>query len=361
MPAGTATGGDLPSMIEAHRFAAGAAAYTLGEDDSVHLERHVARMLLYETLTSCSQLFMTVTILIQLFGIAARRFVGASSVRSATANVLLPLLTAQWLWLPSPWSWPFGSDDGREVPPPIDGWMTRFYFCYLTYETLFVTLMPLVYAKLRAQFHPWDWDGMMERWQRAVGLSTTLRGRRLRSLFFQLVGTVGVVTPFLGSGLHVWALWRGVVPWWFRPDVAVHVAWTTVQYAVLASALLCLLVSLQVAPWIESRMTAERAMLSMDTSMRRGGGFTGTHAELLAEQARRASSAPSPLQPGHPPAAVVVLRVDETCSVCCSTYVSTDRCASIAPCGHTFHETCLRDWLQSGNNPACPLCGTRVV
>jgi len=45
------------------------------------------------------------------------------------------------------------------------------------------------------------------------------------------------------------------------------------------------------------------------------------------------------------------------CSICMSDYSEDHFCATL-PCGHTFHEKCMRQWLAAGRTDTgeCPLC-----
>lgn len=49
--------------------------------------------------------------------------------------------------------------------------------------------------------------------------------------------------------------------------------------------------------------------------------------------------------------------ISEGCSICLENFKDADR-AVITNCRHTFHETCIRSWLQY--NPTCPICRSAV-
>lgn len=49
---------------------------------------------------------------------------------------------------------------------------------------------------------------------------------------------------------------------------------------------------------------------------------------------------------------------EDRCSVCLNDYEELDPIATLG-CGHTFHKTCISQWLHVKKN--CPLCRTKVV
>eukprot|EP00463_Aulacantha_scolymantha_P001454 TRINITY_DN2066_c0_g1_i1.p1 TRINITY_DN2066_c0_g1~~TRINITY_DN2066_c0_g1_i1.p1 ORF type:complete len:210 (-),score=34.46 TRINITY_DN2066_c0_g1_i1:399-1028(-) len=47
--------------------------------------------------------------------------------------------------------------------------------------------------------------------------------------------------------------------------------------------------------------------------------------------------------------------VDDNCAICRDTMQSAKK----LPCGHMFHRSCLRGWVQY--QPICPICRTRLI
>lgn len=48
-----------------------------------------------------------------------------------------------------------------------------------------------------------------------------------------------------------------------------------------------------------------------------------------------------------------VLGGESQCSVCLRNYVDDDKCIML-PCGHTYHEPCIMQWVHTKAN--CPMC-----
>ena len=67
------------------------------------------------------------------------------------------------------------------------------------------------------------------------------------------------------------------------------------------------------------------------------------------EEAVRAALAHS--QPGAP-----LLRFGDDCTVCLRKIESGQRARELLHCGHSFHEDCIRGWLEACNSPHCPNC-----
>lgn len=48
----------------------------------------------------------------------------------------------------------------------------------------------------------------------------------------------------------------------------------------------------------------------------------------------------------------------KTCSICLENYSEKETVTMISRCGHSFHATCIRQWL--GKNATCPVCRTSL-
>ena len=65
-------------------------------------------------------------------------------------------------------------------------------------------------------------------------------------------------------------------------------------------------------------------------------------------------NAPQPLPVGvpvHPKGGVV--GGESQCSVCLHDYKDDDNCCML-PCGHSFHQACIMEWVKTKAN--CPMC-----
>jgi hypothetical protein len=51
----------------------------------------------------------------------------------------------------------------------------------------------------------------------------------------------------------------------------------------------------------------------------------------------------------------------DTCNICLETYKENDKIATLMPCAHVFHTTCIRAWetQQKHNILPCPCCRTQ--
>ncbi len=52
---------------------------------------------------------------------------------------------------------------------------------------------------------------------------------------------------------------------------------------------------------------------------------------------------------------------DAMCVVCQEDWSDKNKPECTLPCGHTFHSTCILDWLVKNGNNTCPTCRTAVI
>jgi len=109
------------------------------------------------------------------------------------------------------------------------------------------------------------------------------------------------------------------------------------------------------------------------------GGLSGLHAGLVhmliesawAAAARNASfneamDAPGPtLPPGHAQRVAElksyarVTGAEDCCSICLDAMAAGSECTDLNMCKHTFHTTCIKQWLEKANT--CPLCKGEAI
>mmetsp|Transcript_49921 Transcript_49921/g.93433 ORF Transcript_49921/g.93433 Transcript_49921/m.93433 type:complete len:222 (+) Transcript_49921:1-666(+) len=107
--------------------------------------------------------------------------------------------------------------------------------------------------------------------------------------------------------------------------------------------------------WVDSvRQTGAVAASGNDTDWRRQldvlrAGLTGTAVCLSPEKGSKLPHLPS-LSANRSPTP----SHQEECPICLEPIWSVKQDRAPLPCGHTFHVTCLSQWLQK--HPCCPMC-----
>lgn len=106
-------------------------------------------------------------------------------------------------------------------------------------------------------------------------------------------------------------------------------------------------------------------LLSLPSSAFKNDAIQATQSAMLATiQSVHKSIGVSPVLPSSalpnlpresavPPA---VVEVEVQCQIC-QELVSRHATATTTPCSHTFHHTCIQQWIQQRSaNPTCPVC-----